>query len=62
MSERARFVLEAEHTFLSFAERCRKYRISRPTGYMWLSHCRTDGLAGLEERSHRPHSCPHATA
>jgi transposase-like protein len=61
MAERARFVLEAEHTFLPFAELCRRYGISRPTGYKWLRRYRSDGLAGLEEGSHRPHSCPHAT-
>ena len=33
---RQRFVLDAEHTPASFAELCRRYDISRKTGYKWL--------------------------
>jgi len=33
MHERARFVLEPQNSFLSHAELCRHYGISRPTGY-----------------------------
>jgi hypothetical protein len=33
MDEPARSVFEAENSFLSFAELCRRYNISRPTGY-----------------------------
>jgi transposase-like protein len=62
VTERARFVLEAEQSFLSIAELCRRHGISRPTGHKWLRRYRADGLEGLEDRSHRPHSCPHATA
>ena len=56
---RARFVLEAQHSFRSHAELCRKYEISRPTGYKWLRRYEEGGLEGLKDRSHRPHSCPH---
>lgn len=59
ITERARFVLEAERSFLSFSELCRRYGISRPTGHKWVKRYREEGLAGLEDRSHRPHSCPH---
>jgi putative transposase len=61
ITERARFVLEAERAFLPFAELCRRHGISRPTGHTWLKRYRAEGLAGLEDRSHRPHSCPHLT-
>jgi integrase len=61
VTERARFVLEAEQSFLSFAALCRRHGISRPTGHKWLRRYREQGLEGLEDRSHRPHSCPHAT-
>lgn len=61
VDERARFVIEAEQSFLSFSELCRRYGISRPTGYKWLERYRAEGLEGLRDRSHRPHSCPHAT-
>lgn len=61
MDERARFVFEAERSDLPFAELCRRYGISRPTGYKWVDRHRGEGVAGLEDRSHRPRSCPHAT-
>ncbi len=38
------------HTF-SFAEICRRYGISRPTGYKWIARFEASGLSGLEERS-----------
>lgn len=60
--ERARFVVEAELSDLSHAELCRRYGISRPTGYKWLQRYQTEGLGGLEDRSHRPQSCPHSTS
>lgn len=60
--ERARFVIEAELSDLSHAELCRRYNITRPTGYLWLKRYRTEGLDGLKDRSHRPHSCPHTTS
>lgn len=60
-SERARFVLEADYSFLPFAELCRRHNISRPTGHKWLARYRAEGLPGLEDRSHRPLSCPHLT-
>lgn len=59
MDERARFVFEAEHTHLSFAELCRRHGISRPTGYKWLDRHRAEGIEGLRDRSHRPRACPH---
>jgi len=61
MDERARFVLEAQNSFLSHAELCRRYGISRPTGYKWLRRDEAGGLEGLRDRSHRPASCPHVT-
>jgi transposase len=60
--ERARFVVEAELSDLPHAELCWRYNISRPTGYTWIRRYREEGLKGLEDRSHRPNSCPHATS
>jgi len=59
VDERVRFVFEAECTDEAFSELCRRYQISRPTGYKWLSRYRSEGVLGLEDRSHRPHFCPH---
>lgn len=62
MHERQRFVLDAEHTPASFAELCRRYGISRKTGYQWLERYARLGPESLADRSHRPQHCPHATA
>jgi len=34
--------------------------VSRATAYKWLRRHREEGLAGLEDRSSRPATCPHA--
>jgi transposase len=56
-----RFILDAEVGEFSHAELCRRHNISRKTGYRWLERYENEGPDGLRERSHRPHSCPHAT-
>lgn len=61
MYERQRFVLDAEHAPCAFAELCRRYGISRKTGYKWLARYTAVGADGLLEQSHRPQQCPHAT-
>jgi putative transposase len=61
MDQRFRFIVEAERGFHSFSELCRRFGVSRPTGYKWLERYQQLGPAGLEDRSHRPDSCPHAT-
>jgi putative transposase len=61
MTERKRFILEAQGGLFSFSELCRRHNISRKTGYKWLDRYAADGLDGLVDRSHRPESCPHAT-
>lgn len=40
---------------------CVECGISRKTFYKYVERCRTEGLAGLEERSRRPRSFPGAT-
>ena len=40
---------------------CREYEITRPTGYLWLRRFRDQGVAGVEERSRRPHLSPSQT-
>lgn len=36
MDVRAQFAIEAERSIFPFAEVCRRFGISRPTGYKWL--------------------------
>jgi len=61
MNERFHFVSDAQRGFFPFAELCRRYGVSRKTGYKWLDRFAEHGPHGLADRSHRPHSCPHAT-
>lgn len=59
--ERTRFVLEAERGEWTISQLCRRYGISRTTAYRWISRYKSEGLAGLEERSRRPKRSPNAT-
>lgn len=40
---------------VSVAEACRRLGVSRVTGHLWVSRARESGVAGLCERSRRPH-------
>src|SRR6266705_1396148 len=61
MDVRLRFVQDVHRPGWSVAELCRRYQVSRKTGYKWLERYEQIGPAGLVDRSHRPYSCPHAT-
>ena len=61
MDERLRFVQDVHRPGWSIAEVCRRYEVSRKTGYKWLAAYELAGPAGLADGSHRPRSCPHAT-
>ena len=62
MDERLRFVQDVHRPGWSIAELCRRYEVSRKTGYKWLQAYERAGPAGLIDGSHRPLACPHATA
>ena len=55
VEERTRFVLEYERGLCGMAELCRRYAISRETGYVWWRRYGRDGLEGLRDRSRAPH-------
>ena len=62
MDERIRFVIEAIRRDRSFSELCRSFRISRPTGYLWLKRFGDTGrLSSLVEKSRRPLKIPRLT-
>ncbi len=61
MDVRLRFVQDVHRPGWSVAEVCRRYQVSRKTGYKWLERYGKAGPAGLVDRSHRPYTCPHAT-
>lgn len=44
----------------SFSELCRRYQISRKTGYKWLQRYQKQGVEGVTELSRRPHHHPEA--
>ena len=48
----------AEQDGLSIRELCRRFRVSAPTAYKWMERFASEGMAGLEDRSHRPHRQP----
>lgn len=52
---RLEVLLEAERTGLSVTEVCRLHGISRQTYYRYRRRYLAEGLAGLEDRSRRPH-------
>jgi putative transposase len=56
------FVLSVKSAVFSFASLCRRHEISRQTGYKWWRRFRAEGMAGIYERSCRPHYCPHQSS
>lgn len=61
MSLREEFVQRAVVEGANLSELCRQFDIGRRTGYRWLRRFEVAGLAGLEDRSRRPHSSPRQT-
>src|ERR1700737_1381484 len=62
MSLKIEFIEKAIRPDARMSVLCREYRISRETGYKWLTRYKREGPDGLEERSRRPKSSPLATA
>lgn len=55
MSLREELVHLIESQKISMTELCRRFQISRKTGYKWVQRFRAEGTAGLADRSRRPH-------
>ena len=60
--QRVSFVVTASRGEKSLTALCQEFGISRPTGYLWLSRYRREGLVGIAERSRRPVRSPDRTA
>lgn len=56
--QRMRFVLACLGAEESLASLCRKYGVSRRTGYKWLARYREQGPPGLSDRSRAPRCHP----
>jgi putative transposase len=62
MDERARFIIECLRREWSMTELCRRYQVSRKTGYKWWQRFEGGGQAALADRSRAPQAHPNATA
>jgi putative transposase len=62
MEERMRFVDAVVDKAESFAAVCRRFGVSRKTGYKWLERYEAEGVGGLQERSRAPRHHPQAIA
>lgn len=61
MELKTEFVMLAEQPNANMSQLCRRFGISRPTGYKWLARYQAEGLDGLVERSRRPRRSPNKT-
>jgi transposase InsO family protein len=62
MSQRTEFVIFAKVEGCNRSELCRRYGISRKTGYKWISRFCVEGTEGLSDRSRRPLDSPRKTS
>lgn len=62
MSPRLEFVVLATQSGIAFSELCRRFGVSRKTGYKWLERYRVGGTEALSDRSRRPHRSPKQVA
>lgn len=59
---RAEFIELSHSGTVPFSELCRRYSISRKTGYKWLHRYEEQGIAGLHDQSRRPLQQPAHTS
>lgn len=62
VNERLKFIAELQVGDASFSDLCRRYGVSRRTGYKWQARYEAEGPAGLESRASVATQCPHKTA
>jgi putative transposase len=60
MDEKLRFVAAVLSDEQSVTELCASFRISRKTGYKWLTRYQEQGPEGLQDQSRAPHRVPWA--
>jgi len=61
MSQRIEFCLLATKAESNMSDLCMRFKITRRTGYKWLSRYLEEGLSGLEDKSRRPFNSPNQT-
>jgi putative transposase len=52
IDQRFKFISAWKEDDRAFAELCRAFGISRPTGYKWINRYRSEGVGGMADRSH----------
>jgi transposase InsO family protein len=62
MSLRGEFVLLASAEGADMSALCRRFGVSRKTGYKWLARAGAEGVSALADRSRRPHHSPRHTS
>lgn len=62
VNQREEFVRLASQEGANVSELCRRFEISRKTGYKWLARWASEGVAGLEDQSLRPRNSPGKTS
>jgi transposase InsO family protein len=62
MSQRLEFVILASRSGLAFQELCRRFAVSRKTGYKWLARYEAGGAEALQDRSRKPRRSPKQVA
>lgn len=62
MSQRTEFCILSSKPGSNISELCRRFKITRRTGYKWLERYIRDGLPGLADKSKRPHHFPNQTS
>jgi transposase InsO family protein len=58
MSARCEFIVLAQSEGANVRALCRRFGIAAKTGYKWLARYAGEGVAGLADRSRRPHHSP----
>jgi transposase InsO family protein len=58
MTLRQEFMALAQRPGVNFGQLCRRFGISRKTGYKWRQRYREKGVTGLADRSRRPEHSP----
>ncbi|HVT92060.1 MAG TPA: IS481 family transposase [Bryobacteraceae bacterium] len=62
MLQRYEFVVLASQSGIAFNELCRRFNISRKTGYKWLDRFEGGGVEALQDRSKKPVNSPRKVA
>lgn len=62
VESRQEFCVLANQEGANISELCRRFQISRKTGYKWLRRWAMTGSDGLRDQSRRPHTSPRRTS